>query len=100
MPFSVPGRMHLQFGNMYHILLARKGRLHGLYVEKVELQITLSGLGVRLDPDFSRVIIPKENRAKYQQVFVQMRNLQEEIDRVHAIIQATKEEMHFLPTAG
>ncbi|MDO8231612.1 MAG: hypothetical protein Q7T37_00160 [bacterium] len=85
---------------MYHILLARKGRLHGLYVEKVELQIALSSLGVRLDPNFSRVIIPEENRVKYQQVFGQIRNLQEEIDRVHAAIQATKEEMYFLPPAG
>lgn len=99
MLLSVHGKERLQFGNVRHILLVQKGYLHTLYAEKFEYQRILLSLEIKYDQEFKRVIIPEKNRRRYQQVFREILNVQEEISSVHRIIQITQAEMFFLQMA-
>ena len=88
-------RRQLQFGNIAHILSARRGYLEWLYSEKIFWEIILPTLGMEYDPRRSRVFVLEESPVRYEEVFKKILFIREEIDRANVLIQLIQAEIRF-----
>lgn len=88
-------KVRWEFGNITHVLFARREYLQSLYAEKIFWEIILPTLGMEYDPKRDRVFVLEESPVRYNEVFQKILDIRKEIDRINTLILPIRAEMHF-----
>jgi len=91
-------RVRLEFGNLDHIILARRGRLFQICADKATLQGSLSDLRTEYDPESKKMIVPDCHVCLYKRIHTQVVDIEGEIQIASRVLTDLEAERTYVRT--